>query len=113
MNQFIDFNPSYATARISTGIEREPKPKMQADFNPYMKGFNSYYNNNNKLVTVMDQFYQDFNIINNTCNGYSSAKPSPMERRYSAISSKEFRKKHNMFMKRADPVSEARTNDVS
>lgn len=91
MNQFIDQKPLYATARISTGIQRQTKPKMEADFNPYMKGFNNYYNDNNKLVTVMDQYYQDFNIINNTCNGYSSAKPSPMERKYSAINTKEYR----------------------
>lgn len=112
MNQFVDYRPLYATSRISTGVQRDSKPKLQADFNPYMKGFNNYYNDNKKLVSVMDQYYQDFNIINNTCNGYSSAKPSPIERKYSAIQSKDFRKKYNVFMKRTNSGAETKATEV-
>jgi len=66
MDTFRDYKPMYHTARLSTGAIRQDKPKMVTDFNPYMSGFNKYYNDNKKLVSVMDQYYQDFNIINNT-----------------------------------------------
>lgn len=112
MNQFLDYKPFYATQRISTSLERRNKPKMEADFNPFMSGFNNYYNDNKKLVSVMDQYYQDFNIINNTMNGYSKAKPSPLERRLSALDTKEYRKKFNVFCNRGESVAETKATEV-
>ena len=47
----------------------------------------------------MDQFYQDFNIINNTVNGYSTMKPGDLERKYSAMPSNDYRKRYS-FHKR-------------
>lgn len=47
----------------------------------------------------MDQFYQDFNIINNTVNRYSSMNPGSMEHRSSAIDSKDYKNRYN-FHKR-------------
>ena len=113
MNQFYDYKPGYSTQRISTGGERQHKPKMVADFNPVMSGFNKYYNDNKNLVTVIDQYYQDFNIINNTINGYSSSKPSPMQRRVSALETKEYRKKFNLFFNREESKAETKATEVS
>lgn len=112
MNQYVDYKPFYSTARVSNEFRRTTKPAMVADFNPYMSGFNSYYNDNQKMMTVVDQYYQDFNIINNTVNKYSPAKFSPLQRRLSALDSKEFRKKFNVFMNRQESKAETKGTTI-
>lgn len=93
MNQYFNFNHNSLSAREPTISDSRYKDRMIADFNPFMSTFNGYYNNNKKMMSVIDQFYQDFNIINNTVNSYSKAKPSPLERRLSALDSKDYKRK--------------------
>lgn len=97
MNQFFSYQNPSATARVTTGHERNSKKDMVVDFNPFMSTFNKYYNGNERMCSIMNQFYQDFNIINNTVNSYSTSKPSPLERRLSALESKDYRKRFGEF----------------
>lgn len=62
------------------------------------------------MMSVIDQFYQDFNIINNTVNSYSTAKPTPLERRMSALESKDYKKRFGLPVAKIGSQAESQTS---
>lgn len=114
MNQFFSFRQPTLQATMNSEESYNKKPKVAVDFNPYMTGFNNYYNNNDKLLSVMNQYYQDFNIINNTINSYSKLKTNPLEKRESELASKDYKtkvfKNSGNFTSRGETIASESTN---
>ena len=114
MNQYFTYRQPTIQSNTNTDYSYSRKPKMAVDFNPYMTGFNKYYNNNDKLLSVMNQYYQDFNIINNTINSYSKLKTNPLEKHVTELKSKDYRdkaeKRNGDYTSRRETIASESTN---